>query len=89
MFSSVVPPVLVAILATAAQAQVMGICTGEECDYCPNSLTTAGTGFPECVIYDRDTVLGGKEGDYEGEVSGSRDLYYDIEEVEEDNCRYM
>lgn len=56
----------------------MGLCNTNQCDYCPNSLTTAGTGYPACVIYDRDTVLGGKAADYPDEINGSRMIYYDI-----------
>jgi hypothetical protein len=72
--------VLIGLLAIGATAQnaPMSLCTSEACDYCPNSITTAGTGYPACVIYDRDTVLGGKEADYPPEVSGSRMIYYDI-----------
>jgi hypothetical protein len=41
-------------------------------------LTTTGTGFPTCVIYDRDTVLGGKEAEYPPKLGDSRMIYYDI-----------
>jgi hypothetical protein len=71
--------ILIGLLAARAVAQApVSLCTGEACDNCPNALTTAGTGYPQCVIYDRDTVLGAKESEYEPELNGGRMIYYDI-----------
>jgi hypothetical protein len=72
--------VLMGLLAigAAAQESPVKLCNGEACDYCPSSLTTTGTGYPSCVIYDRDTVLGGKVGDFDPVKGESRMIYYDI-----------
>ena len=80
MPSLLVIEILIGLLAVGATAQgaPVKLCNSQACDYCPNSLTTTGTGYPSCVIYDRDTVLGGKEADYPPEVGGSRLIYYDI-----------
>lgn len=57
------------------------LCTESACDNCPNSLTTAGTGYPSCVIYDRDTVLGGTVDQYEMAPADTRKIFYDIGEI--------
>jgi hypothetical protein len=77
MFSIQVVMSLLAIGAIAQDAPI-NLCTSEACDWCPNSLTTTGTGYPACVIYDRDTVLGGKEAEYPPKLGDSRMIYYDI-----------
>jgi hypothetical protein len=65
-------------IGAIAQESPVKMCNSENCDYCPSSITTAGTGYPACVIYDRDTVLGGKAGDFDPVVGGTRMIYYDI-----------
>jgi len=86
------PQVLIALLAIGAIAQEspVKLCTSEACDKCPNSLITTGTGFPSCVIYDRDTALGGKfySDMYEPEIGGSRNIYFDIAATQGD-CQTM
>jgi hypothetical protein len=70
---------LIGLLAAHALAQApMRLCTSEACDNCPNALTTTGTGYPQCVIYDRDTVLGVDASEYPEELNGVRTIYYDI-----------
>ena len=73
-------PVVLGFLTIGSLAQApMGLCTGSDCGYCPNSVTTAGTGYPACVVYDRDTVLGGSAGEYEQtENSARKQIYFDI-----------
>jgi hypothetical protein len=65
-------------LVAAQDQSPMSLCTDESCGNCPNALTTDGTGYPECVIYERDTVLGGKEDEYPPVKGNSRTIYYDI-----------
>jgi hypothetical protein len=65
-------------IGTVAQESPIKLCNGKSCKYCPSSLTTTGTGYPSCVVYDRDTVLGGKVGDYAPIEGESRMIYYDI-----------
>lgn len=35
-------------------------CRDEECDDCPSALASSGPGYPECVVYDSNTVFGGQ-----------------------------
>jgi len=79
---------LLAMRASAQEAPVK-LCNSEACDYCPSSLTTTGTGFPSCVIYDRDTVLGGKVADYPPVLGDSRMIYYDIAAQPPGDCQTM
>jgi hypothetical protein len=65
-------------LVTAQDKSPMSLCTDKSCKDCPNALTTDGTGYPKCVIYDRDTVLGGKEDEYPPIEGNSRTIYYEI-----------
>jgi len=53
MFSSFSIEVLMGLLAVGAIAQEspVKLCNSEDCDYCPSSITTTGTGYPSCVIY--------------------------------------
>jgi hypothetical protein len=61
----------------AAQTGAIGVCNSGTCDYCPNSLVQQGTGYPACVIYNRDDVLGAKKDDYP--VNGAiYNLFFDI-----------
>lgn len=58
---------LAAILGVAVlcRSQDTSFCKDDDCDECPTSLATTGTGYPKCVIYDTETVFGGlgfKEG---------------------------
>lgn len=39
--------------------QVASFCKDDGCVDCPMSLAIVGTGYPECVIYDTETVFGG------------------------------
>jgi hypothetical protein len=64
-------------IGAIAQESPMKMCNSEKCDYSPSSITTAGTGYPACVVYDRDTVLGGKAGDFDPVVGGTR-MFYNI-----------
>lgn len=39
----------------------IGFCTDGACtEDCPADLSTPGTGYPSCVIYDSETVFGGE-----------------------------
>lgn len=76
------------ITSSFAQTPPLGICNSAACDYCPNSVATAGTGYPACVIYNRDDVLGGKAGDYAPELSGKRELFFDLPQMEGD-CKIL
>lgn len=72
LFASLLTPV-------AGQDGALRLCTGDGCDYCPNSLTQQGTGYPACVIYEKETVLGGYIDQYEG--SGDvKTVYFDVRE---------
>lgn len=70
--------ILTGLLAAGALADdQVGLCTGNDCGYCPNKLTTTGKGYPTCVVYDRDTTLGGHKDDYELH-SDTRYVWFDI-----------
>jgi hypothetical protein len=65
------------LVATQDQSPI-SLCTDEAWGNCPNALTTDGTGYPACVVYETDTVLGGKESEYPPMKGNSRTIYYDI-----------
>lgn len=90
MSSLRISSVLVGLLSLSAQAQdsPVRLCNSDACDYCPTSITTTGTGYPACVIYDRDTVLGGKEADYPPVKGDSREIFFDIAPTSGD-CQTM
>lgn len=46
-------------LAAASHGQDISFCPDEDCEDCPTSLATVGTGHPDCVVYDTETVFGG------------------------------
>lgn len=81
---------IMALLAVGAIAQdsPVKLCNAETCDYCPSSITTTGTGYPSCVIYDRETVLGGKSGDYSPQTGDHREIFFDIAPTQGD-CKTM
>lgn len=60
------------------QTGAIGLCTGKGCGYCPNTLTQQGTGYPACVVYSRDVILGGYAKDYPTEADGNKKIWYDI-----------
>lgn len=54
---------LTAVLSAAIPlvvGQDVSWCKAEGCDDCPSALTSSGPGYPECVIYDSNTVFGGQ-----------------------------
>ena len=71
------------------KAQAVGFCTDDKCATCklsfysvlyitdsisgPSSITTAGTGYPECVIYDTETVFAGQ-----GFEVGEGNIHYKV-----------
>jgi hypothetical protein len=65
-------------LVTAQDQSPMSLCTDDTCDNCPNALTTDGTGYPACVVYETATVLGGSESEYPNKTGNSRTIFYDI-----------
>ncbi|KAF2718949.1 hypothetical protein K431DRAFT_305544 [Polychaeton citri CBS 116435] len=78
MQSIVAASTLMGLWATQVLAQdQLGLCTGAGCEYCPNKLTTAGKGYPTCVVYDRDTTLGGFQDQYKL-VADTREVWFDI-----------
>ncbi|PIA92334.1 hypothetical protein CB0940_09143 [Cercospora beticola] len=83
-------PSLLALLPIGALGQApMRLCTDETCENCPNSVTTAGTGYPACVVYDRDTVLGSTAGDYEQVEDSRRNIIFDIAEHPNPDCKFI
>jgi hypothetical protein len=65
------------------------LCTGGSCKSCPSSLTTTGTGFPKCVVYNRETVLGGSAKQFAPERNGKRKIYFDIKKQDNPLCKTM
>ncbi|KAH8898666.1 hypothetical protein GQ53DRAFT_358246 [Thozetella sp. PMI_491] len=47
-------------VTSLAAAQSMSWCKDEKCGDCPSGITSAGTGYPQCVVYDTETVFGGQ-----------------------------
>lgn len=82
--------VLLSLLAIGAIAQdsPVKLCNSVNCDYCPSSITTQGTGYPACVVYDRDTVLGGKSADFPPRTGDFRKIWFDIAPIGGD-CQTM
>ncbi|KAI8260163.1 hypothetical protein K4K53_002436 [Colletotrichum sp. SAR 10_77] len=52
--------ILPAAFAALATAQDVSWCKSEGCNDCPSSIASSGPGYPECVIYDTNTVFGGQ-----------------------------
>lgn len=77
---------LLALMATGyiasqviAQSGDIGLCTSEGCGDCPNTLLQQGNGYPACVIYNRDDILGDYREQYNIE-SQLADIYFNIRE---------
>ncbi|KAI1809062.1 hypothetical protein GGS20DRAFT_581012 [Poronia punctata] len=52
---------ITALAVSQSSAQLISFCTEENCETCPDSITTAGTDVvDDCVIYDTETVFGGQ-----------------------------
>lgn len=64
---------LSALSAAFAQAADVTWCKDEDCSDCPSGITTSGPGYPECVIYDSDTVFGGQ-----GFDTGTGDIKFNV-----------
>jgi hypothetical protein len=45
-----------------AQFPPLSVCTEGQCDDCPQSVTSGGTGYPDCVVYSSADVFA--SGDY-------------------------
>lgn len=52
----------------AADGEPFSFCTDGKCDDCPVSVSSAGTGFPECVVYNSEDFFGG--GDFDAADGG-------------------
>ncbi|KAL6716775.1 hypothetical protein ACLMJK_004687 [Lecanora helva] len=57
-----------------------GTCSDDD-DGCPAQITTAGSGYPACAIYDTDTVL--DVGDYDAAEGGGYSVFLDVFEPDE------
>jgi len=51
-----------------AEGGVYKMCKDNKCQNCPVELTNAGTGYPNCVVYDSDNVFYNQ--DFEGTDGG-------------------
>lgn len=54
--------------SVAAADEPFSFCTDGKCGDCPVSVSSGGTGFPECVIYNSEDFFGG--GDFEAADGG-------------------
>lgn len=72
--------VLIGLLTARAVAQgtPVKVCTAIGCENCPNAVVSTGPAYPDCVVYDRDTVLGGAMGEYEPIVEGMQNIWFDV-----------
>ncbi|KAK4040839.1 hypothetical protein C8A01DRAFT_35114 [Parachaetomium inaequale] len=61
-------------------ADVYKMCKDNKCQDCPVGLTNAGTGYPNCVTYDSDTVF--FNSDYPGSGGGGWRPYFDIPKLD-------
>ena len=67
--------ILVAALGAfpLAISQVITWCKEKDCGGCVSSITSPGTGYPDCVIYDTETVFGGQ-----GFQEGTDSILYNV-----------
>jgi len=45
------------VLLGSAQDAPFSLCTDGLCQDCPQSVTSGGTGYPACVVYNSDDVF--------------------------------
>jgi hypothetical protein len=56
-------------LASAVVAQdPFYMCTDTKCESCPSSVSSSGTGYPDCVVYNSEDVFANQG--YEGSEGG-------------------
>ncbi|KAF2723499.1 hypothetical protein K431DRAFT_292537 [Polychaeton citri CBS 116435] len=54
------------------------LCTGDNCENCPVSLASAGTGYPNCVVYNSQDVFPNHTPAFAGGVGGGWGPYIDV-----------
>ncbi|KAK4501093.1 hypothetical protein PRZ48_006899 [Zasmidium cellare] len=68
--------VALSILNKATAVPNFSFCTNEPCTNCPVSVSSEGTGYPECVIYNSENVFGNQG--FSGSEGGGTEAYLDI-----------
>ncbi|KAI0020346.1 hypothetical protein F4780DRAFT_791994 [Xylariomycetidae sp. FL0641] len=71
-------------LATANDIHPFKFCTDDQCGDCPVSITSAGTGYPNCVIYNTADVFANYG--FNGSEGGGWQPYIDITEPDNEHC---
>ncbi|KAH6641071.1 hypothetical protein F5144DRAFT_481645 [Chaetomium tenue] len=69
-----------------AKANVYKMCKDNHCDDCPVGITNAGSGYPDCVTYDSETVF--YNSDFPGSDGGGWRPYIEIPELDE-TCQFI
>ncbi|KAI4091886.1 MAG: hypothetical protein LQ344_003843 [Seirophora lacunosa] len=78
------------VLADITKTPPMGFCKEGTCsdddDGCPAQITSSGSGYPACVVYDTGDVL--DVGEFEAAEGGGTQVFLDIHEPEK-GCAYI
>ncbi|KAF2759132.1 hypothetical protein EJ05DRAFT_485200 [Pseudovirgaria hyperparasitica] len=70
--------VLIAALASSVAAQdPFYMCTENTCEQCPSAVASAGTGYPECVVYNSEDVFANQG--YQGTEGGGYSVFFDVQ----------
>ncbi|THY95088.1 hypothetical protein D6C92_04571 [Aureobasidium pullulans] len=64
-----------------AQYPPFSLCTAGGCDDCPQTVTSGGTGYPQCVVYDSATVFA--SGNLAAAETGGYTIFFDIAQPNE------
>jgi len=56
------------------------MCTDDKCESCPSAVSSTGTGYPDCVVYNSEDVFANQG--YEGSEGGGYAVYFDVQEHE-------
>lgn len=60
--------VLSSVLSVVVAQDPFYMCTESKCENCPSSISSSGTGYPNCVIYNSQDVFANQG--YEGSTGG-------------------
>ncbi|KAF7563715.1 hypothetical protein G7046_g414 [Stylonectria norvegica] len=77
-FQATLTATLFAAALNGVLADPFGFCKDNTCSDCPVSVATAGTGYPNCVVYNTDDVFANQG--FGGSAGGGFQAYLDVQQ---------